>query len=81
MAKPDYFLYAKKKGSKAGAKIGAAWDTDWGSISIKLNPCVVLTDRDDIYINLYTATTEQPKLSDDSEIPYKPGPGNDDMPF
>ena len=52
---PTHVVMVKKKDGKSPASIaGVAWrmeDRDW--FSIKLNPCTTLTDRDDIYINIY----------------------------
>lgn len=41
--KPDYRLKAFDKTTERAAEVGAAWKNDTGSISIVLNPCVVLT--------------------------------------
>lgn len=51
MARPTHKLSVKKKDGKYWSQIGAGWGSQWG-INIKLNPCVTLTDRDDIYISL-----------------------------
>jgi hypothetical protein len=32
--------------------VGAGWTTKYGGVSIKLNPCVTLTDRDDVWLLL-----------------------------
>lgn len=80
--KPSHFLYAKRKDDKgkSSARIGAGWINEWGGISLKLNPCVFLTDRDDIYLTLYK-NEEQPKRQSPSPPPAPPPPGDDDVPF
>jgi hypothetical protein len=72
MARPDFKLFVKKKDAKHGVQIGAGWSNDWGGISIKLNTCTVLTDRDDIYITLYPARDTKPQPSFDDPPPHGP---------
>jgi len=60
MAKPTHTLYVKKTDASRGRKVGVGWMNDKGWISIRLDPCTQLTDRDDVYINLYPRT-EYPK--------------------
>lgn len=56
MAKPTHYLYVKRKDGKSKAMcVGAGWMNEEGWISVQLNPCVTLTDREDVYINLYPA--------------------------
>jgi len=78
MARPDYKLCAKKKDAKSkyAPQIGAGWVDEWGNIRIKLNPCVQLDDRDDIYINLYKIKDEQI-----DEEPPTPSNWYSDVPF
>ncbi len=45
--KPDYDLSAYNRATKARGKIGAGWKNADGSITVKLNPCVVI-DSDSI---------------------------------
>jgi hypothetical protein len=81
MSYPTHRVTVRKKptGDGEGERtfshdVGAAWQNKDGRISIQLKPCVVLTDRDDIYINLYPT---EPKP--------KPIPGatleHEDLPF
>lgn len=54
--KPDYRVGVKTRqsASKSGqGTIGAAWKEDDGTISIVLNPCVVLRFEDDVVIRLF----------------------------
>lgn len=60
-AKPDHELVVKKKDAEYWSKIGVAWTGEWG-ISIRLNPCVQLTDRDDIYIKLRPIKGSKPPV-------------------
>lgn len=54
MARPTHTLTVKKKDGESPAKqIGVAWQNDKGWFNIKLNPCVALSDREDIWINMY----------------------------
>ena len=79
--KPSHFLYAKRKSGGSSVRIGAAWPNKWGGISIKLNPCVFLTDRDDIYLNIYE-NKDQEKQPEDVEHPAPAqGWSDDNVPF
>jgi len=54
--KPDYRVGVKTKqgaGKSGQGTIGAAWKEDDGTISIVLNPCVVLRFEDDVVIRLF----------------------------
>jgi hypothetical protein len=50
---PDYVVKVKERNSEARTQIGAAWAREDGSVTIKLNPCVVISWKDDVYITLY----------------------------
>lgn len=50
--RPDWLLQVKMKDGEDRGIVGAGWNTEYGGISIKLSPCVTLTDRDDIWILL-----------------------------
>jgi hypothetical protein len=50
--RPDWILAVKQKDGDDRTVVGAGWNTEHGGISIRLNPCVVLTDREDIWILL-----------------------------
>jgi hypothetical protein len=58
--KPDYIMTVKvkptgDKGDKEAKRfhrIGAAWEDEQG-ISIQLDPCAVISWKDNVYINLY----------------------------
>ncbi len=50
--RPDYILVAKKKDGEDRTYVGAAWKTKYDGISIRLNPCVTLSDREDVWLIL-----------------------------
>jgi len=86
---PSHFLFVKKKGKDGGGfstRIGAGWFNDWGGITIKLAPCVTLTDRDDIYITLYKRDDERDNSGwkppeERKQLPKPYIPPDDDVPF
>lgn len=52
--KPDYNLSGLNKGTDVKGKIGVGWDKPDGSISIKLNPFVVLDGSNpDLVLTLF----------------------------
>jgi hypothetical protein len=85
-----YRLVIRRKEKGSGFhQVGVAWERDDkpGSFTIRLHPCVVLTDRDDIYINLFPnkfpdrAKVDEPQVeSKPSTQPWDPNDG-DDIPF
>lgn len=89
MARPTHILTVKRKteGDEKSVtnKIGVAWESKEGWFSIKLDACVVLTDRDDVWINLYpnnrpTKSQDEAQRSEQSAL--GPGaPGSDEPPF
>lgn len=50
---PDYRLHVKYKSTEETARVGAAWVNPGGSISIRLDPCVVLQRDPDLLITLF----------------------------
>lgn len=56
---PTHVLGVKRKGDNFGTRVGAGWVNDKGWISVKLNPCVVLSHTDDVYITLFPARKEK----------------------
>lgn len=50
---PNYRLRAMNKVTEQKADVGAGWLNEDGSISIKLNLCVVLTSSADLVITLF----------------------------
>lgn len=44
--KPDYIIKAATPDSKIWTRVGAAWVNDSGTVSIDLDPFVVLSGRD-----------------------------------
>lgn len=93
MSRPTHVVTVKVKDNDAPAsKVGVAWLNQKGWMSIRLNPCVTLTDRDDIYINVYPdkyrdqpPRQEQRQRSwavDDQADDHGPPPyGDEDVPF
>jgi hypothetical protein len=52
--RPTHCLVVRRKfGKSFGAPIGVGWENDNGWINIKLNPCVVISHSDDVFISLY----------------------------
>jgi len=72
MAKPSHVVMIKKKDGKFYHRVGAAWEDDRGFLSIKLDPCIVLSDRDDIFINIFPNKDRPPNQGSD---------GSDEIPF
>lgn len=57
MAKwPTHILKVKERNGQRKCNVGVGWQNEDGSISIQLNPCVVLSSRDDVYISLFPFT-------------------------
>lgn len=52
---PDFHLKALDKDTDKTAKIGAAWQNENGTISLVLNPFVVLNANDDLLLTLFPA--------------------------
>lgn len=54
MRRPDFILKAldKATGQKSG-KIGAGWQNENGSISLKVDMCVVLTSNPNLILTLF----------------------------
>ena len=77
MSRPTHTLYAKRKGETHAFKIGAGWANEQGWISLKLNPCVTVSDREDVYINLYPIKRENDGPTVDSGYSQDPGPPPD----
>jgi hypothetical protein len=50
---PDYTLSALNKSNEHKGKIGVAWNNSDGSITIKLNPFVVISAVQGLVINLF----------------------------
>lgn len=83
---PTHNLVVKRKGSSRFHRAGIAWKNDKGWFSIRLHPCIVLTDRDDIYINLYPRDNkkehEPPPMSDEDDTSdHGEPPEDDDVPY
>lgn len=57
--RPQYRLKAYHKPTGNRGEVGAAWVNDDGSLTLKLNPCVVLTYDSNIVLTLFPV--EEPK--------------------
>lgn len=85
--KPDYNLTVKLKGDDSYAKqVGVGWKDEFGGISIKLNPCVVISHTDDVWINLYLNKDLSRRIPKPPPPEYSPpvddyGDADDDVPF
>jgi hypothetical protein len=51
--KPTHRLSVREKNGEGRCIIGSGWLWPDGSVSIKLNPCVVLTSKDEVNIKLF----------------------------
>lgn len=93
---PDWTLSAMDPDNICKGKCGAAWNNDDGSISIKLNPFVVLEAVDGLRIRLFPAEgyderqrqVEQDSAATPSKARKRTTPGyageppdSDDIPF
>lgn len=57
--KPDFKLQAWIPNTREYTVAGAAWLKEDGSISIKLNPCIVLSWKDNIVIKLFPTANDR----------------------
>jgi hypothetical protein len=56
---PTHFLKIKERPpGKAMTQAGRAWLNEDGSMSIQLNPCIVFSSHDDVFITLFPVGTE-----------------------
>ena len=62
--KPDYRLKVKDEKTERWVDVGAAWSNKEGSISIRLNMCVVLNERLGVEPVLFPVEPEK-KVTDD----------------
>lgn len=63
--KPDYVLKVLNKDNEGRCNVGAGWKNEDGSVSIQLNPCVVLQYDPQIVLTLF------PKWDEDREKEIK----------
>lgn len=75
MAKrPDYRLSAKRKDSEYKGEVGAGWKNPDGSISIRLNACVVLSAAEGLLLTLFVNDRAEPARSapesSDTDLPF-----------
>lgn len=68
---PDWELKYFNKETQVSAQVGVAWSNDNGSLTLKLNPCVVLSQSKEAVFTLFpwngksTYKVDQGKLSAD----------------
>jgi hypothetical protein len=58
--KPDYKLKVLNKANERRGEVGGGWLNEDGSITVKLNPCIVLQDDPDLVYTLFPATYKGP---------------------
>jgi hypothetical protein len=76
--KPDFILHVKvKETDKTKRRCGVAWKNKAGGISIQLDPCTVISWRDNVFISLFSEKwsgkrdSEKPGVErDDTETPF-----------
>lgn len=74
---PDYIVWAA--GPSGKGKVGAAWKNDDGTLSLTLNPFVVLSSTTDLTIKLYP-NDEAKKPPPRKRIASSPSTGEDAPP-
>ena len=73
---PDFHVHALDQTNEARARIGAAWKNDDGSISIRLDPFVVLTAAPTLLVRLFIndgklhTAVKAPRKGSQNEIPF-----------
>jgi hypothetical protein len=78
MPRPTHALVAKRRGgSGPGRRIGVGWQNEKKWISLKLNPCVVISHSDDVYLSIYPIGQDH----DEPPMPEKPEELDDDIPY
>lgn len=50
---PDYILSVKDRETNVSTKVGAGWLNEKGHISVRINPCVVIDWKDDVFVTLF----------------------------
>lgn len=83
--KPAYRLSVLRKDNDKRGVVGAVWREDDGSISITINPCVVLRGDDDIHIKLFPIEWREPASAYVPPVappePEGAQVGDDEVPF
>jgi len=58
--RPDYILSVKVKDAAASKRrLGAAWQNNDGSVSIQLDPCTVISWKDNVYMTLFPTPADK----------------------
>ena len=50
---PTHVLKVKQRDGKASGRVGVGWLNEDGSMTLSLDPCVVLSWKDDVMINAF----------------------------
>lgn len=61
--KPDWTISVLSKSDGRRGDIGAAWNNADGSISIRFNPCVTVTDSPDLVMRLFPYRTREERAA------------------
>ena len=77
--KPDYKLKVKDEKTERWMEVGAAWKNNNGSISVRLNACVVLSERSGVEPVLFPAEWERGDDSREKEERKSSDPGVDSV--
>jgi hypothetical protein len=71
---PDFILAIKtKSGPEKKGRVGAGWKNDDGNITLQLNPGIVLSWKDDIFLSLFPADFKAKRVEEPEPEP-DPGP-------
>lgn len=55
--RPDFDLSVFNKVTEARGKLGVGWEDPDGSITVRLNPCVVISDHTDLVFKLFPTSS------------------------
>ena len=67
---PTHVIMVKRKdGSSPASKVGSAWMNEKGWMNLRIDPCVTLTDREDIWVNIYPNLDLRDRDEDDEDGP------------
>jgi hypothetical protein len=79
--KPDFRLKFLHKVTSEKGDVGAGWQNNDGSISIRLNCCVHLVQNPDVVLTLFKNNYEPRVIPPLSSSHNAPPPREDDVPF
>lgn len=78
---PTHDLCVKEREGDGRGKIGAAWLWADGSVTIKLNPCVILQSTDNVTIKLFPRGGYKKRSANAEPNPPPPADDDHEMPF